>query len=277
MTAQLRLTILGCGSSGGVPRLSPDGTGDWGDCDPANPKNRRRRCSLLVEKINGNAVTRVLIDTSPDMREQLLSSQIGQLDGVVYTHSHADHVHGLDDLRQVVFNIRRRLPVWADAPTSADLRARFAYAFEQEAGSPYPAILDLRPIDGPFEVDGPAGPIPFTPFTVNHGSIDALGFRIFDTAYLPDVLDIPAAAWPQLHGLDLWILDALRRTPHPSHAHLELALDWIARAAPRRAVLTNMHLDMDYDTLCAQLPPNITPAYDGLALTLELPSTELPE
>jgi phosphoribosyl 1,2-cyclic phosphate phosphodiesterase len=126
-------------------------------------------------------------------------------------------------------------------------------------------------------VDGPAGPITFTPFTVNHGSIDALGFRIFDTAYLPDVLDIPAAAWPQLHGLDLWILDALRRTPHPSHAHLELALDWIARAAPRRAVLTNMHLDMDYDTLCAQLPPNITPAYDGLALTLELPSTELPE
>ena len=277
MTAQLRLTILGCGSSGGVPRLSANGTGDWGDCDPANSKNRRRRCSLLVEKINGDAVTRVLIDTSPDMREQLLSAAVGQLDGVVYTHSHADHVHGLDDLRQIVFNIHRRLPVWADAPTSADLRARFAYAFEQEAGSPYPAILDLRPIEGPFVVDGPAGPIPFTPFTVNHGSMDALGFRIWNAAYLPDVLDIPAAAWPQMQGLDLWILDALRRTPHPSHAHLALALEWIARAAPRRALLTNMHLDMDYDALQRELPAHIAPAYDGLSLTLDLPSTDLPE
>ena len=268
MTAQLRLTILGCGSSGGVPRLSPNGTGDWGDCDANNPKNRRRRCSLLVEKINGSAITRALIDTSPDMRDQLLSAAVGQLDGVVYTHSHADHVHGLDDLRQVVFNIRRRLPVWADRATSEDLLHRFAYAFEQETGSPYPAILDLRTIDGTFAVDGPAGPITFTPFSVTHGSIDALGFRIGNAAYLPDVSDIPPAAWHVLQGLDLWILDALRRTPHPSHAHLAQSLEWITRAAPRRAVLTNMHLDMDYAALCAELPAHITPAYDGLTLTL---------
>jgi phosphoribosyl 1,2-cyclic phosphate phosphodiesterase len=271
MTAQLRLTVLGCGSSGGVPRLSPSGAGDWGLCDPANAKNRRRRCSLLVEKIQGSAVTRVLIDTSPDMRDQLLDAKVGVLDGVVYTHSHADHVHGLDDLRQIVFNTRKRLPVWADGETSAALTARFAYAFEQEAGSPYPAILDLNLIDGPFDIDGPAGPIPFVPFRVNHGSIDALGFRIFDTAYLPDALDIPPPAWPHLQGLELWIVDALRRAPHPSHAHLALTLDWITRAAPRSAVLTNMHIDLDYAGLCAELPPHIRPAYDGLALTINLP------
>jgi phosphoribosyl 1,2-cyclic phosphate phosphodiesterase len=272
MTAQLRLTILGCGSSGGVPRLSMDGLGDWGDCDEANPKNRRRRCSLLVEKVKSDAVTRALIDTSPDMRDQLLDAGVGALDGVVYTHSHADHVHGLDDLRQVVFNIGRRLPVWADRPTSAALLSRFAYAFEQEAGSSYPAILDLRTIDGaPFVVDGAAGPIPFTPFTVTHGTIDALGFRIFDAAYLPDVSDIPPATWGALQGLDVWILDALRRRPHPSHAHLALSLEWIARAAPRRAVLTNMHIDLDHAALSAELPPHISPAHDGLTLTLDLP------
>jgi phosphoribosyl 1,2-cyclic phosphate phosphodiesterase len=272
MRPQLRLTILGCGSSGGVPRLSPDGSGDWGACDPDNPKNRRQRCSLLVEKIDGGAVTRVLIDTSPDMRAQLLGAGVGQLDGVIYTHSHADHVHGLDDLRQVVYNTRKRLPVWADAPTSEALRARFAYAFIQEAGSPYPAILDLNLIDGDFCVDGAGGPIAFTPFSVNHGSIDALGFRMGNAAYLPDVLTIPDAVWAQLQGLDLWILDALRPAPHPSHAHLALSLEWIARAAPARAVLTNMHLEMDYASLCAQLPSHIRPAYDGLTLTLDLPA-----
>lgn len=261
-----RFTILGCGSSGGVPRLGPDGAGEWGLCDPNNPKNRRRRCSLLVEKILGDQVTRVLIDTSPDMRAQLLDANVGKLDGVIYTHSHADHVHGIDDLRQVVFNIRRRLPVWADLATKATLLQRFDYVFVQAPDSPYPAILDLHDIDGPFHVDGPAGAIEFIPFLVNHGSIDALGFRVGDTAYLPDVSHIPAAAWAQLQGLDLWIIDALRRAPHPSHTHLAQTLDWISELAPRRAVITNMHLDMDYDTLCVELPQGVIPAYDGLAL-----------
>lgn len=265
MMASLRFTILGCGSSGGVPRLG----GDWGDCDPDNPKNRRRRCSMLVERLAGDAVTRVLIDTSPDMRAQLLDAGVGTLDGVVYTHSHADHVHGIDDLRQVVFNMRHRLPVWADAPTQDALLSRFAYAFVQPEGSPYPSILDLRSIDGAFEVPGPAGPIAFTPFRVDHGSMEALGFRIGNLAYLPDVVAIPDESWPHLQGLDCWVLDALRRKPHPTHAHLALALDWIARTKPAQAVITNMHLDMDYATLVDELPKGIAPAYDGMVLTFD--------
>jgi phosphoribosyl 1,2-cyclic phosphate phosphodiesterase len=262
----LRFTILGCGSSGGVPRLG----GDWGECDPANPLNRRRRCSALVERTGPGGSTRVLIDTSPDMREQLLDAGVGVLDAVVYTHSHADHMHGIDDLRQIVFNIRRRLPVWADGPTQESLLSRFGYAFVQPAGSPYPAILDLRSIDGPIRVDGDGGEIVLTPFRAEHGSIDALGFRIGDLAYLPDVIEIPEASWPLLEGLDCLVLDALRRKPHPTHAHLALALEWIARAAPRRAVLTNMHIDLDHGTLLAELPAHIRPAHDGMVISYDL-------
>ncbi|RID93681.1 MBL fold metallo-hydrolase [Gemmobacter lutimaris] len=259
-----RFTILGCGSSGGVPRIG----GDWGDCDPMNPKNRRRRCSMLVERIGPEGTTRVLIDTSPDMREQLLDAGVGTLDAVVFTHSHADHVHGIDDLRQIVFNLRRRLPVWADGPTQGALIDRFGYAFVQPAGSPYPPILDLNTIDGDFTIDGAGGPIVLTPFLADHGSIDALGFRIVGLAYLPDAVAIPETSWPALEGLEVWVLDALRRKPHPTHAHLALALEWMTRAAPRRGVLTNMHLDLDYETLAAELPPHIEPAFDGMVLEL---------
>ena len=260
--AKLRFTILGCGSSGGVPRLG----GEWGDCDPDNPKNRRRRCSMLVERITDAGTTRVLIDTSPDMREQLLDAGVGTLDGVVYTHSHADHMHGIDDLRQIVFNLRRRLPVWADAPTQAALMARFGYAFVKAEGSAYPQILDLHPIDGPVDVPGAGGAITFTPFCVEHGEMDALGFRIGPLAYLPDVIEIPPESWHHLMGLDVWVLDALRRKPHPTHAHLALSLEWIARAKPKRAVLTNMHVDLDYATLIGELPAGVTPAYDGMVI-----------
>lgn len=266
MMERLRFTILGCGSSGGVPRLG----GLWGECDPENPKNRRRRCSLLVERFRGTAVTRVLIDTSPDMRDQLLDAGVGELDAVVYTHSHADHVHGIDDLRQIVFNMRRRLPVWADGPTQEALFSRFGYAFVQPEGSPYPPILDMHTIRGTFEINGPGGAIAFTPFKVGHGSMDALGFRIGDLAYLPDVVDIPEPAWPTLMGLDCWVLDALRRTPHPTHAHLALSLEWIARAQPRRAVLTNMHIDLDHATLAAETPASVTPAHDGMTIDYDL-------
>lgn len=224
---------------------------------------------MLVERLAGDQVTRVLIDTSPDMRDQLLDAGVGQLDAVVYTHSHADHVHGIDDLRQIVFNLRNRLPVWADAPTQEALLSRFAYAFVQPAGSPYPPILDLRSIDGAFEVTGAAGPIRFQPFEVDHGSMAALGFRIAGLAYLPDVVAIPEAAWPHLEGLDMWIVDALRRKPHPTHAHLDLALEWIGRARPAQAVITNMHLDMDYATLEAELPPHIRPAFDGMVISFD--------
>ena len=231
-----------------------------------NAKNRRRRCSMLVERQSGEGVTRVLIDTSPDMRDQLLDAGIGTLDAVVYTHSHADHVHGIDDLRQIVFNLRQRLPVWADAPTQEALLSRFAYAFVQPAGSPYPPILDLRTIDGPFEITGAGGPIGFQPFEVDHGSMAALGFRVGGLAYLPDAVAIPEEAWAHLQGLDCWVVDALRRKPHPTHAHLALTLEWIGRARPAQAVITNMHLDMDYDTLTAELPTHIRPAYDGMVI-----------
>ncbi|WP_299657301.1 MBL fold metallo-hydrolase [uncultured Tateyamaria sp.] len=267
MSDTLTFTILGCGSSGGVPRLG----GHWGACDPENPKNRRQRCSLLVERTSDAGTTTVLIDTSPDLRNQLLDTGTGRLDGVIYTHAHADHVHGIDDLRMIVFNMRERLQVWADGNTQDDLISRFGYAFVQPKGSPYPPILDLNTIDGDTVIDGPGGPITFTPFEVEHGSIDALGFRIANVVYLPDVATIPDAAWAHLHDLDIWIVDALRRDPHPTHSHLANTLDWIAKVQPKRAILTNMHIDLDYDTVLAETAAHIEPAYDGLSVTVSLP------
>ncbi|NNK79764.1 MAG: MBL fold metallo-hydrolase [Litoreibacter sp.] len=264
--ARLRFTILGCGSSGGVPRLG----GHWGDCDPTNPKNRRRRCSLLIERITDEGTTTVLIDTSPDLRDQLLEANVGRLDGVVYTHSHADHVHGIDDLRMIVFNMRERINIWADGPTQDALLSRFGYVFVQPEGSPYPPILTLNMLDGPLEIDGPGGPITLQPFRANHGSIDALGFRIGDLAYLPDVAAFYDETHAALQDLDCFIIDALRRTPHPSHSHLENTLGWIEELAPRRAIITNMHIDMDYDTLVEETADNIMPAHDGLTVEYEI-------
>ncbi|MBK5946211.1 phosphoribosyl 1,2-cyclic phosphodiesterase [Rhodobacter veldkampii DSM 11550] len=263
---RMRFTILGCGSSGGVPRIG----GHWGECDPGNPRNRRLRCSMLVERITAAGTTRVLIDTSPDLREQLLRAGVGTLDAVVYTHSHADHMHGLDDLRQITFNMRARLPVWADTPTQEALLNRFGYAFVQPPDTNYPPICDLHTIRGPFQIAGAGGVIDFVPFEVAHGNIDALGFRIGGLAYLPDVSAIPEPAWAHLGGLDCWVLDALRRTPHPTHAHLGLALEWIARARPASAVLTNMHLDLDHDAVAAETPPHVHPAHDGMVLEFPL-------
>lgn len=260
--ARLSFRILGCGSSGGVPRLGPD----WGSCDPSEPKNRRRRCSLLISREDQGGVTRVLIDTGPDLREQLLDAGVSTLDAVVYTHSHADHVHGIDDLRLVVASMRQRLDVHADGPTEEALLNRFAYAFVQPEGSPYPPILNLKRIDGDVTITGAGGAITLTPFRVDHGSMDALGFRIGDVAYLPDVLTIPEAVFADLAGLDVFIVDALRRKPHPTHAHLALTLEWISRLKPRRAILTNMHNDLDYQMLCAELPTGVVPAHDGMEI-----------
>lgn len=268
MSDTLRMTILGCGSSGGVPRLG----GHWGDCDPDNPRNRRRRCSVLVERISTGGTTRVLVDTGPDLRAQLLDAGVGTLDAVIYTHAHADHVHGIDDLRMLVFNQRRRMPVWADDETSAALLGRFGYAFVQPKGSLYSPICDLHPIDGTVTITGAGGEIGFEPLPVEHGDIDALGFRIGDMAYMPDVSDIPEAVWPRLAGLDAWVIDALRRAPHPTHAHLAQTLDWIARAKPRRAVLTNMHVDLDYATVLAETPADVEPAFDGMQISCEIAS-----
>ena len=264
--ATLRFTILGCGSSGGVPRLG----GNWGDCDPTNPKNARKRCSMLVERITDDGTTRVLIDTSPDLRQQLLDAEVGNLNGVLYTHEHADHVHGLDDLRMIVFNQRKRLPVWADGKTSDALISRFGYAFVQPEGSPYPPILNLKPLDGPVTVWGDGGDVVAQPFKVNHGSIDSLGFRIGPLVYLPDVKEMTDEAWAALEGATCFVVDALRREPHPTHTHFAQSLEWIERSGVPQGVVTNMHIDLDYETVKAETPDHVEPAFDGMRLEFEV-------
>jgi phosphoribosyl 1,2-cyclic phosphate phosphodiesterase len=261
-----KITILGCGSSAGVPRIG----GDWGACDASNSKNRRRRCSVLVERRSEAGSTRVLIDTSPDMREQMLSAQVPALDGVWYTHEHADHTHGIDELRAFFLLQRKRIPVWADAPTAAMLKSRFAYCFHSPAGSEYPPIVLHHEISPELEIEthGAGGTIQAMPFVVHHGNIDALGFRIGNVAYTPDLNDIPDRSLPHLKGLDVWIVDALRRKPHPSHFSLLETLAWIERMKPKRAILTNLHVDLDYETLCNELPNHITPAFDGMQLDI---------
>lgn len=266
---QITFRILGCGSSGGVPRLG----GHWGDCDPDNPKNRRQRCSLLVTRTKDGKHTRVLIDTTPDMRNQLLEADVGTLDAVIYTHSHADHVHGLDDLRMIVFNTHQKLQVWADGDTSDALLARFGYAFVQPKGSAYPSICELNTLTGDVTIEGEGGPITVTPIEVQHGNIDALGLRIGNVAYMPDVSEISEAAWEQLQDLDLWIVDALRRAPHPTHSHLENTLLWIEKSRTKRAILTNMHVDLDYAAVDGETPPHVTPAFDGMEITVTASET----
>ncbi len=260
------LTILGCGSSGGVPRIG----NQWGKCDPANPKNRRRRCSVLVAKSGPAGQTRVLVDTSPDLRDQMLSNSIDSIDAVLMTHEHADHTHGIDDLRAFYLNQRRRVQVWADDPTGHMLTTRFAYCFYTAPGGDYPPIIDLHRLMAgtPVTISGAGGDIESLPFRVHHGNIDALGFRFGATAYSPDLNGVPDESLEPLSGLDLWIVDALRRHTHPSHWSLAETLQWIARMKPKRAVITNMHIDLDFDTLRRELPAGVEPAYDGLELTL---------
>ena len=262
----LTLTVLGCGSSGGVPRA---GQG-WGLCDPQNPKNRRRRCSLFIERKSEDGLTNLLIDTAPDLREQMIDAAVGRVDAVAYTHAHADQCHGIDDLRPYVIMHKARIPCFMDEPTAERLRAAFDYIFETPPGSFYPPLLAERRIrpGEPFEVAGPGGSMPVLPFRVAHGDIPALGFRIGDAAYMPDVSGIPDESFDALRDLDLLILDALRQTAHPSHFSVPDALAWIARLRPQRAVLTNLHTDLDYARLAAELPPGVEPAYDGLRLTV---------
>jgi phosphoribosyl 1,2-cyclic phosphate phosphodiesterase len=262
-----RFTVLGCGSSPGVPRIG----GDWGACDPGNAKNRRRRCSLLAQRISRSGrTTNVLVDTSPDLREQALSVGLAWLDGVLYTHSHADHIHGIDDLRGFVMAMQRRIDLYADMQTRQRLREAFGYCFETPPGSEYPPIADLHTIEPgvPLAIEGEGGALTALPVTQLHGRITSLAFRFGRFAYSPDVSGFDAEAERQLAGLDVWIVDALRPRPHPSHLSLSQALDWIERIKPKRAILTHMHVDLDYETLRRELPENVEPAYDGMVIEL---------
>lgn len=261
----LKVTILGCGSSGGVPRA---GLG-WGDCDPAEPRNRRRRCAALVEQQGPEGVTSVLIDTGPDLREQLLSAGVTRLDAVLYTHDHADHTHGIDDLRPLVLAMRRRMPAHADAITAGTLRERFGYCFASPPGSDYPPIIDLDLFEphAPVSVTGPGGRLTFTPFPVDHGAgYRAFGFRVNGFVYCPDINRLLPDSERYFADADTLILDALRYTRHPTHFSVDEALAVIARFTPRHAVLTNLHSDIDYATLVARLPSGVVPAYDGMVL-----------
>ncbi|MGO4525449.1 MBL fold metallo-hydrolase [Microvirga sp. 2MCAF35] len=261
----LKITILGCGSSAGVPRV---GVG-WGACDPSNPRNRRRRCSILVEKTDlGGAKTTVLVDAGPDLRDQLLGAEVRHLDAVLVTHEHADHIHGIDDLRPLALVQRQRIPVYADRMTSELLQMRFGYCFDTPAGSSYPPILKMRHLQAGTmtAVPGAGGTIEALPFRMVHGDIDAMGFRFGKIAYAPDVSRMPEESLPVLEGLDVLILDALRYTPHPTHFSVSEALELIDRVRPKHAILTNLHTDLDYETLRRKLPQHVEPAYDGLQI-----------
>ncbi|MEM6536354.1 MAG: MBL fold metallo-hydrolase [Pseudomonadota bacterium] len=280
MTAILRATILGCGSSGGVPRVGgPDGAGDWGTCDPSNPKNRRTRCSMLVERSDADGafprdgITSLIIDTSPDFRAQVLAAEVQHLDGVLITHDHADQTHGLDDLRAFAIQQRQRIPVHFSRETADALLTRFGYCFEQPPGSWYPPILEEVPLPEagtPLQIEGPSGPVPIIPFLQDHGAVRSHGFRVGDIAYSADVVDLPEESFAILEDLRVWVVDCLQMKPHGSHAHFEKTMAWIDRVKPKRAILTNLHVTMDYKAVSDLCPQGVEVAHDGMAVDVPL-------
>lgn len=262
----LKLTILGCGSSGGVPRLGPT----WGACNPKNKKNIRLRCSVLIENIEEEGRTNILIDTSPDMRQQLLSVNCTHLDGVLYTHDHADHTHGIDDLRMVAYSMKKKVSCYFNLETRNSLISRFAYCFNQIEGSEYRPILNENIIsnDSLFKIFGRNNSIEVQAIPQLHGDITSLGYRVGRLAYSPDVSNLPKTSIPLLENLDVWIVDTLRYTEHPSHFSVNNALDWIYKIKPKRAILTHMTSDLDYEKLKEKLPDGVEPAYDGMVIEL---------
>lgn len=261
----LEVRILGCGSSGGVPRAN----GDWGACDPTHPKNLRSRCSLAVRRHGPTGVTTAIVDTSPDLRTQVLAAGIKHIDGVMLTHDHADQTHGIDDLRTFAYMGRKRVPVWLDADAHATLDRRFGYIFKGEYG--YPSICDAHVIAAgdALKVDGAGGVVEVQSFAQQHGPIASLGYRFGPIAYSSDVSGLSRDVLESLNSIDLWIVDALRWTRHPTHANVDQALAWIAEAGVKRAVLTNLHIDLDYERLTQLLPENVAVAYDGWSETFE--------
>lgn len=264
---RIRLTIMGCGSSPGVPRIG----GDWGACDPTNPKNRRTRPSVLVEGFTGDDKTTVIIDTGPDFREQVLRHNVAWADGVLYTHPHADHCHGIDDLRAFVINRRQRVQVYADEPMLERLHQGFGYCFKTPEGSLYPPILDANTIvvGEPVIIEGEGGSLTFTPFPQHHAAIISLGFRIGNVAYSSDISAVHEDSHDALSDLNLWIVDALQWKSHISHFSVGETLEAIEQFSPKRAVLTHMHTPLDYDVVKAETPEHVEPAYDGMSFWLD--------
>lgn len=266
--ARIIATILGCGSSGGVPRIG----NDWGICDPNEIRNRRRRCALLIEAWQDgiSEPTRVLIDTGVDLRGQLLDAKVDRVDAVFYTHEHADHTHGIDDLRVLALHNRRRVDVYFTKECGARLYEAFGYCFATPPGSNYPPILNAHEIDAgqTIAVEGPGGTLELQAFLQLHGDISSLGFRLENFAYSCDLSGFPDTSHAAISGLDIWVLDALRPIPHPSHLSLPESLELIARFQPGQAVLTDMHIDLDYATLDAETPDNVTPAFDGMQIDI---------
>lgn len=263
---------MGTGSSGGVPRVG----NVWGNCDPNEVRNRRRRCSLLIEKQTVDAgdtsrKTTIIVDTGADLREQLLTAEVKSIEGVILTHSHADHIFGLDDLRQMAINLRRPIDVWMDKPTRAIVMAPFGYCFHQAPDSSYPAFCTEKKLipHEPFSIDGPGGTVTINTLIAEHGDINALGVRINNAVYLPDMKQISHPdSVRMLSDVQVLIVDALRYNPHPSHLNLEESLAFIEKVNPERAILTNMHGDLDYQTIKQKLPPGVEPGFDGLRVHL---------
>lgn len=250
--------ILGCGTSSGVPRVGDD----WGQCDRHEPKNRRRRASILV----GYDKARILIDTSPDLREQLLDARVSDVEAVVWTHDHADHCHGIDDLRQLYHARGRPVTGYARAETLESLRRRFAYAFEGKGG--YPAVVSGDLLPNHINLGG----ISMRAVDQPHGDITSAGLRFdaggYSIAYSTDFNTLTDDMGYLFEGVDLWVVDALRRRPHPTHAHLADTLEWIRQVGAKRAILTHMDNTMDYRTLLEELPVGVEPGYDGLEVAL---------
>jgi phosphoribosyl 1,2-cyclic phosphate phosphodiesterase len=254
----MKLTVLGCGPSGGVP-LSH---GEWGACDPTDPRNNRTRTSVALTFDSGHIW---LIDASPDLRQQLLREQIKQVAGVLLTHSHADHINGLDDLRPFYFAYQQQIQLHADAKTLQELRGKFPYFFTQPEGAEavYPLFFKFHELTlQPFDIEG----IRVIPFQQNHGYSSSLGFRFPTFAYSTDVVSLSSEALALLEGIDLWLVDCMDRVPRPTHAHLELTLSWIEKIKPKKTLLIHMSQSMDFKALCRQLPLGVEPAYDGLTL-----------